>query len=279
VIALHVAAALPAYAKPPGEKMTPAGMRQESSLYVEMHDGVEIAVSVYLPPDLKAGERVPVLMRTTRYWREAQKSWMLKTLLDLHIVRSDLLTQPEVKYFNQRHFAVLLVDARGTGASGGHRAIEFSPAEVTDMGEVAAWAAQQPWSNGRVGTFGISYEGNTAELAAVPNQPAIRALMPLYDTFDNTEDEGERGVALQSLLNEWFDVVAALDHDDVCGGLEVKGLRCWIVRRMIPGVRPVDGDAHEKQLTELVAQHQNQYYKDDISKLEFYDDTITTEGR
>ena len=60
------------------------------------------------------------------------------------------------------------------------------------MGEVAAWAAVQPWSNGLVGTFGVSYEGNTAELAAVPNQAAIRAVMPLYDTFDNTEDEGER---------------------------------------------------------------------------------------
>jgi len=34
-----------------------------------MRDGVEIAVTVDLPADLKEGERVPVLMRTTRYWR------------------------------------------------------------------------------------------------------------------------------------------------------------------------------------------------------------------
>lgn len=273
-----IAATLPVQAEKPSCVENLSAFRHASSFYLKMHDGVEIAVSLYLPKDLKSNERVPVLMRTTRYWREPQKSWMLKILVSLHVERSSLLTIPDIKYFNQRRFAVLLVDARGTGASGGHRAVEFSPAEVADMGEIAAWAAAQPWCNGNVGTFGISYEGNTAELAGVPNQPAIRAVMPLYDTFDNTEAEGEHGVALKSLLSEWFDVVAALDRNDVCGAFEVRGLRCWIVRRMIPGVRPVDGDFQRKHLNELVAQHQNQYYNYDLAKLEFYDDTLTTEA-
>jgi len=267
-----------AAAMQPGEGKTQAGVPQSSSVYVKMHDEVEIAVSVYLPRDQEANERVPVLMRTTRYWREPQKSGMLKMLLGLHLVPSHLLMDQQVKYFNARHFAVLLVDARGSGASGGHRALEFSPAEVADMGEVAAWAAVQPWSNGHVGTFGISYEGNTAELAAVPNQAAIRAVMPLYDTFDNSEDEGESGVALKSLLREWSDVVAALDRDDVCGALEVKGMRCWIVRRMIPGVRPVDGDKQGKHLQKLLQQRHNPNYIDAIDKMEFYDDMLTTEA-
>jgi putative CocE/NonD family hydrolase len=277
-LAASLLLAITAAAKQMAEGNAQAVLPHSSSLYVKMHDGVEIAVSVYLPRNLKVSERVPVLMRTTRYWREPQQSWMLKLLLGLRLVHSHLLTDPQIKYFNTRRFAVLLVDARGSGASGGHRALEFSPAEVADMGEVAAWAAVQPWSNGHVGTFGVSYEGNTAELAAVPNQPAIRALLPLYDTFDNSEDEGERGVALQSLLHEWSDVVAALDRDDVCGGLEVKGFRCWIVRRMVPGVRPVDGDTHGKHLKELVQQHRNPHYSDAIDKLEFNDDTFTTEA-
>src|SRR5580704_14718167 len=272
------AVTMPVQAENPSYVENPFAFLHATSFYLKMHDGVEIAVSLYLPWDLKSDERVPVLMRTTRYWREPQKSWMLRTLISLHVVHSSLFTTPDIKYFNQRHFAVLLVDARGTGASGGHRAVEFSPAEVADMGELAAWAATQPWCNGNVGTFGISYEGNTAELAGVPNQPSIRAVMPLYDTFDNTEDEGERGVALKSLLSDWFDVVVTLDHNDVCGALEMKGLRCWIGRRMTPGVRPVDGDSQRKHLKALVAQHQNQYYKDDLTKLEFYDDTLTTEA-
>jgi hypothetical protein len=68
-------------------------------------DGVEIAISVYLPRDLKANERVPVLMRTRRYWREPQESWMLKMPLGLHLVHSHLLMDPQVKYFNERRLA------------------------------------------------------------------------------------------------------------------------------------------------------------------------------
>src|SRR5690242_2063813 len=61
--------------KLPGEQMTPAGIRQSTSQYVKMRDGVEIALTVTLPADLTTGERVPALMRTTRYWRAPQVGW------------------------------------------------------------------------------------------------------------------------------------------------------------------------------------------------------------
>jgi putative CocE/NonD family hydrolase len=263
--------------KLPGEQMTPAGIRRASSLYVKMHDGVEIAVSVYLPQELKASEKVPVLMRTTRYWREPRIGSTARLLVASHLIEPSDLTDKQVLYFNQRRFAVVLVDARGSGASGGRRVMEFSPVEVADIGEVAAWAAQQPWSNGRIGTFGISYEGNTAELAAVPNQPAIRALMPLYDEFDNWDNIAIGGVPFRSLLHEWGEVVASLDRDDVCGADEATGWDCWKDRLMTPGVRPVDADGHGKHLEEMLKQHQNLNVSEAIGKLEFRDDKVITE--
>src|SRR4029079_11973370 len=73
LIAMALVASAPdgwaAASKMPAEVITPAGFRQATAVYVPMPDGVEIAVNVLLPPDLKPGERVPVLMRTTRYWR------------------------------------------------------------------------------------------------------------------------------------------------------------------------------------------------------------------
>ena len=82
-----------------------------------MRDGVEIAVTIDLPPDLKESERVPVLMRTTRYWREPQIGWLLRMLVALHqIDLSEALADQQMAYFNQRRFAVLAVDARGSGA-------------------------------------------------------------------------------------------------------------------------------------------------------------------
>jgi putative CocE/NonD family hydrolase len=275
MVAAVVVAIATAWVKLPGEAMTPAGIRRARSRYVKMRDGVELAVSVYLPPDLKAGERVPVLMRTTRYWREPQIGWPLRMLAALHEASPDDLLDRQVAYFNQRHFAVLLVDARGSGASGGHRDMEYSPAEVADMGEVAAWGAQQPWSNGNVGTFGISYEGSTAELAAVPNQPAIRAVMPLYDDFD-VQPALQPGGVTDRLLLEWSDAVAAMDRNEVCGAEQVKGWRCWRDRLLTPGVRPVDADPHGKQLAKMLSQHHNINVGEAVAKLEFRDDKLGT---
>jgi len=261
--------------KLPGEDMTPAGIRRSTSTYIKMRDGVEIAATVKLPGDLKAGDKFPALMRTTRYWREPQIGLLFRTLIGLHLASPpDETEDQQAAYFNQRHFVVLAVDARGSGASGGSRPVEWSPYEVADMGEVAAWAAQQPWSNGRVGTFGISYDGNAAELAAAANQPAIRAVMPLYDNFDVLWAIQAGGVAQRSLLQEWSDVVAALDRDDVCGADEVKGWKCWRDRLMTPGVRPVDADRRGMHLAELVRQHYNFDVAKAVAKIEFADDQL-----
>jgi len=261
--------------KLPGEEMTPAGVRRSTSSYVRMRDGVEIAVTVNLPADWKLGEKLPVLMRTTRYWRAPQIGWTYRMLIGLHLVGPPNETEDQqTAYFNQRHFVVLAVDARGSGASGGNRPVEWSPAEVADIGEVAAWAAQQNWSNGRVGTFGISYDGNTAELAAAANQPIIRAVMPLYDNFDVLWAIQAGGVAQRSLVQDWGHVVAALDRDDVCGADEAAGWNCWRDRLLTPGVRPVDTDRDEKHLRELVSQHHNLDVAEAVTKIEFADDRL-----
>jgi hypothetical protein len=266
-----------ALTKLPGEEMTPAGYRQSTSLYVNVRDGTEIAVTVMLPTDLNAGERIPALMRTTRYWRGPQIGWELRLMLALHQVHAADLIDKQRAYFNGRRFAVALVDARGSGASGGKRVVEYSPAEVADMGDVAAWIAQQPWSTGRVGTFGVSYDGNTAELAAVPNQAAIRAVMPLYDDFDTQVLIQPGGVALRGFVQQWSDLVAALDRDDVCGADHVQGWSCWKERQMIPGVRRVDADADGKRLAQLVKEHRNMNVAAAVDTVEFRDDALETE--
>jgi uncharacterized protein len=280
VLAIMVVAIATASAKLPGEGVTPAGFRQSSSVYVKMRDGVEIALTVMLPPDLKPGERVPVLMRTTRYWRAPKIGWGLRMLVALHQLRPADLVDKQRAYFNSRRFAVIVVDARGSGASGGHRVVEYSPAEVADTGEVAAWASAQPWSDGRVGTFGVSYDGNTAELAAVPNQPAIRAVMPLYDDFDTQALIQPGGVSLRGFVNEWSDLVAAMDRDDVCATDSAHGWNCWKERQMIPGVRPVDADPDGKHLAELAKEHHNIDVAKGVGSVEFRDDILTTpEGK
>ena len=78
----------------------------------------------------------------------------------------------------------MTVDARGSGTSFGQWYIPWSPEEIADLGEVVDWIVAQSWSNGRVGTFGVSYDGNTAEMVATLNHPAVKAVVTQYSDFD-----------------------------------------------------------------------------------------------
>ena len=70
----------------------------------------------------------------------------------------------------RRGYAVIQVSTRGTGGSSGCLDI-LGPGEQLDTVTAVEWAAAQPWSNGRVGLYGKSYDGNTGAFAAA-NQPA-----------------------------------------------------------------------------------------------------------
>jgi putative CocE/NonD family hydrolase len=278
-VALGSALRIAAAAGLPGETRTPAGVRERTSIYVTMRDGVEIAVDVWLPPAYRQGDRDPVLMRTTRYWRSVEYGWGLRLLAFLDLYKPESLVDAQRAYFNGRGFVVLKVDARGSGASGGRREVEFSPDEVADLGEVAAWAGRQVWSNGHVGTYGVSYDGNTAELAAVSAPLTVGAVMPLYDDFDVQALVRPGGVLLRAFVDTWGVAVAALDHDDVCAASEARGLDCWRARQITPGVKAVDADTGRRHLAALVGQHRTLDIAGSVGKAEFRDDALNAEGR
>jgi len=128
----------------PGEEIVPAGRHRNAAIYVPMRDGTQIAVDIWLPPDLAVGERVPVLMCTTRYWRAVQYTWIFRLLVGLHLLDPEMSLYHQGIFFNRQHFAIIFVDARGTGASSGNRITEYSPDEIADLGEIAEWALKCP---------------------------------------------------------------------------------------------------------------------------------------
>ncbi len=64
-------------------------------------------------------------------------------------------------------------DIRGSGDCGGILADEYLPQEQRDGLELIAWAAGQPWSNGKVGMTGISWGGFNALQVAARRPPAL----------------------------------------------------------------------------------------------------------
>lgn len=76
----------------------------------------------------------------------------------------------------ERGYAVVMQDVRGRYASAG----EFLPyqQEGKDGYDTIEWAAKQAWSNGAVGTFGLSYPGAVQWLAAMERPPHLKAMVP-----------------------------------------------------------------------------------------------------
>ena len=88
-----------------------------------------------------------------------------------------------------RGFALCRLDVRGTGSSPGVALDEYTEAETLDGYDAVEWLAAQPWCNGNVGMWGISYGGFTAIQVAKLRPPHLRAILPMYATDDRYRDD------------------------------------------------------------------------------------------
>jgi putative CocE/NonD family hydrolase len=121
----------------------------------------------------------------------------------------------------------------------------------------------------------MSFIGNTAELAAASEHPALHAVLLLYNDFDIMLGWARPGgIYDQAVIQPWSDYVGALDRNDVCGSY--TGLRCWYHRQLAPGVKPVDADPSGNHLAALVSLRHNPPATQSIGKPEFRDDRIQT---
>lgn len=173
---------------------------------------------------------------------------------------------------NDKGYAYLIIDARGSGASFGSRKIEWSPEEVADLKDVVEWIVTRPWSNGKVGGVGISYSGNTAELLAATGHPAVKAVAPLFSDFDPASF-WPGGVRVRGFVDAWVTANAALDANDLCALAKLGRTPCFLAKAFVGGVKPVDGPDGEKLLTEALADHRaNTDLRKSIAEVAFSDD-------
>jgi putative CocE/NonD family hydrolase len=83
-----------------------------------------------------------------------------------------------------RGYALCRLDVRGTGSSPGIALDEYTARETQDGYEAVEWLASQPWCNGKVGMWGISYGGFTSIQVAKLRPPHLAAIVPMYATDD-----------------------------------------------------------------------------------------------
>ena len=164
-----------------------AGAVPDLTAHVPMRDGVRLETLVFLPQDTPERGSATILLRTPYRFPVAAAYY-----------------ERFARVFTNRGYAFVLQDVRGRLGSGG----TFRPfsGEIADGADTVDWIAGEPWSDGRIGTVGGSYNGFTALAAAIGSGRvgAVVADDPPVDLFS-----GRGGGAVGLLPAMWLYL---LDH-------------------------------------------------------------------
>jgi putative CocE/NonD family hydrolase len=184
------------------------------SRYIEMSDGVKLAMDIIRPA--KDGKPVetpmPAVWAYYRYHRAREKDGKILSMVD---------RSPPLQMLVKHGYVVVVVDARGTGASygSGDRGPNTKQ-EARHTYEITEWIATQSWCDGNVGMFGHSYSGYIQFRAAGEAPPHLKAIFPSMATFDLYEIMYRGGVfgdtfvqGARRSLNYW-DIETAATHVD-----------------------------------------------------------------
>jgi predicted acyl esterase len=154
--------------EPPSPPSPPSyGVKVERA-WIRMRDGVRLAATLFVPTGGSSGEKFPALLEYLPYRKDDET---LDSDYPLHT------------YFAHRGYVTARVDIRGTGASEGATPTrEYSQQEQSDGEQVIAWLAGRPWSNGKVGMFGISWGGFNSIQMAMRRPPALKAIIAVCAT-------------------------------------------------------------------------------------------------
>ncbi|MYT68427.1 MULTISPECIES: CocE/NonD family hydrolase [unclassified Streptomyces] len=148
----------------------PYGTTRED-IRVPLSDGTTLFARVWRPV---TDEPVPVLLEYLPYrlsdWT-APRDWQRHP------------------WYAGHGYASVRVDVRGHGNSEGLPGDEYDAQELSDGVEVVNWLAEQPWSSGKVGMFGISWGGfNSLQIAALAPEP-LKAIVTVCSTDDRYDND------------------------------------------------------------------------------------------
>ncbi|MEU8828927.1 CocE/NonD family hydrolase [Streptomyces sp. NPDC048636] len=174
----------------------PPDVTKEEDVPVRMRDGVTLRLNLFRP----AGDGpFPVLLSAHPYGKDSvpkrrRGKWSLNPQFrimnqpaPLRISDQTSWEAPDPVWWTQRGYAVINLDTRGGGHSEG-RGDLLSDQEADDISQVIAWAAEQPWSTGRVGMLGVSYLALSQYKVATLNPPALKAICPWEGFTDAYRD-------------------------------------------------------------------------------------------
>lgn len=150
---------------------------------VPTRDGLKLKADLYLPD---GPGPFPVLVERTPYNKRSCK-------------------YAQAIYFSERGYAVLIEDVRGRFRSPGEftHFLDEGWGQRQDGYDTVEWAGTQSWSDGKVGTTGLSYTCFNQNLTAVTQPPHLKAMFCADSASNWYKDLTYSGGALQQSSLDW----------------------------------------------------------------------------
>ena len=152
---------------PAGSAAAPPNGSTWSETFLDTPDGERLHVDVMRPKGVKG--RTPVILVVSPYLGMASNTEDPGPSDRFH----DFFEGAQVF---AKGYSVVQVSLRGTGGSSGCLDI-LGPGEQTDVRTAVEWAASQPWSTGKVGMYGKSYDANTGLVGAALRPKGLAAVV------------------------------------------------------------------------------------------------------
>jgi predicted acyl esterase len=184
----------------------------EKNISIPTDDGSFVMANVFRP---KEAGRYPVIMSMSVYGKDlATKDLYVREWKAMNENIPGLCKQSSCRYHTwetldpelwvPEGYVLIRVDARGSGKSPG-KLDPFSPREIRDFYNAIEWASRQPWSTGKVGLAGISYNAINQWLVASLQPPSLAAIVPWEGWSDNYRDNSRHGGIYSNVFRMgWF---------------------------------------------------------------------------
>jgi uncharacterized protein len=201
-------------------------VRIDRDVPIEMDDGVVLRADLFRP---EGNTRHPVILSYGPYakglaFQEGYPNqW--KRMVSEH---PDVAAGSSNRYQNWEvvdpekwvpdGYVCVRVDSRGAGRSPG-RLDPFSPRETSDLARCIEWAAEQPWSSGKIGLNGISYYAMNQWHVAARRPRGLAAMCAWEGASDWYRDATRHGGILCTFFGNWYEMqVTTVQH-----GLGTRG--------------------------------------------------------
>jgi len=178
------------------------GMICEYDVAVQMRDGVKIRVDIFRPE--KEG-KYPVLIAWSNYGKHVNVKYVYFPkcgVSDADQSKYCGFEAPEPLYFCPNGYIVIDADARGSWGSEGDLTL-MSEQEAQDCYDLIEWAGTQSWSNGKVGTTGVSYLAWSQWRVASLNPPHLAAINPWEGVSDFYRELAFHGGIPETVFMSW----------------------------------------------------------------------------